>query len=805
MKKYFNLLAVFFLITFLIAGCSGSSTTTTVVQGSSPVIQSLSVQGLPATPGSPVTATVVAQSAQGLALTYTWTATSPWSVSPSSVNSQTAAITAPSGYAITGTAIVEVSDTHGRYALNTIPLSTVGDIAPVINSITASPNPAPRGGTIIAQVTAFDVQGNKFTESWAATTGWGVTGYGTTATVIAPDTYSTGGYLTVTVSDQFGAAAASTIALGTQPDSPPVITGFSASPNPAAQGGEMAISVTATSPDGNHLSYTWQAPAGWIFASGQGTRGITVTAPALYNVSGTFTVTVSDSYGGTVSLPIPVSTVGNSSPIITGLSATPNPIVPTGTMAVTVSANDPDGDTLGYTWTVPAGWTLATGQGTSGISIKAPNQFAAGGKVTVTVSDGNGDNVSMSLYVSTSQLGQMGPQITNFIISPNPLNPETGFGGTNTTALATVTATNPEGGSLTYAWSITSTTSGWSITGSGVTGTITAPLVSNITATVSVIADNGTGLAAFSTSSISTGLVETSYSVGTNPQGIAIDSSGNVWVTNTNSNNVAELSPTGVTITTVTVGTYPHGIAIDASGNVWVTNNGGSCNVTELSSAGATNGTYPVGSGPEGIAIDASGNVWVANYYSDNVTELSPTGTTITTVTVGTNPQGIAIDSSGNVWVTNWGSNNVTELSPTGTTLGPYAVGGNPWGIAIDTSGNVWVANVSTNNVTELSPIGATITTVTVGTYPRGIAIDASGNVWVTNNGSNNVTELSPTGTTLGTYAVGSGPVGIAIDASGNVWVANGGSNNVTELMGITTGPQYFPYTGPQFPGGGNE
>ncbi len=694
-----------------IAGCSGSKST--VVQGSSPVIKSLSVQGLPSAPGGKITATVAASSTQNLELTYTWTAYNGWTVS-SGASTPTATITAPSTYATGGTATVEVSDMYGRYALVPIPVSTVGNIAPVI-------------------------------------------------------------------------------------------TGFSASPNPAAQGGSMTISVSATSPDGNHLSYTWQAPAGWTLASGQGTSGITVTAPALYNVSGTFTVTVYDRYGGTVSLPIPVSTVGNSSPIITGLSATPNPIVPTGTMAVTVSANDPDGDTLGYTWTVPAGWTLATGQGTSGISIKAPNQFAAGGKVTVTVSDGNGDNVSMSLYVSTSQLGQMGPQITNFIISPNPLNPETGFGGTNTTALAEVTATNPEGGSLNYVWSITSTTSGWSITGSGVTATITAPLVSNITATVFVIADNGTGLAAFSTSSISTGLLETSYTVG-NPYGIAIDASGNVWVTNNGSHNVTELSSTGATIGTYAVGTNPQGIAIDASGNVWVANNG-SGTVTELRSTGATIITVTVGTNPHGIAIDASGNVWVTNSSpnggSGTVTELSSTGTPIGTYAVGINPFGIAIDASGNVWVVNGNNNDVTKLSPTGAPIGTYAVGGNPYGIAIDASGNVWVTNSGTNNVTELSPAGTPIGTYPAGSAPQGIAIDASGNVWVANTGSP-VTELSSTGAPIGTYAVGTLSFGIAIDASGNVWVANNSSGTVTEIFGVAQGPQYFPYTGPQFPGGGN-
>ncbi len=50
------------------------------------------------------------------------------------------------------------------------------------------------------------------------------------------------------------------------------------------------------------------------------------------------------------------------------------------------------------------------------------------------------------------------------------------------------------------------------------------------------------------------------------------------------------------------------------------------------------------------------------------------------------------------------------------------------------------------------------------------------------------------------TYDSGSNPGSIAIDSSGNVRVANNGNNNVTELMGVAKDPEYFPYTGPQWP-----
>ena len=74
----------------------------------------------------------------------------------------------------------------------------------------------------------------------------------------------------------------------------------------------------------------------------------------------------------------------------------------------------------------------------------------------------------------------------------------------------------------------------------------------------------------------------------------------------------------------------------------------------------------------------------------------------------------------------------------------------------------------------------------------------------MTNYGYNTVTELNASGTIIGTYNVGFGPWGVAIDTSGNAWITDPSSNLLFELVGVAKGPQYWPYTGPQFPGGGN-
>jgi streptogramin lyase len=169
---------------------------------------------------------------------------------------------------------------------------------------------------------------------------------------------------------------------------------------------------------------------------------------------------------------------------------------------------------------------------------------------------------------------------------------------------------------------------------------------------------------------------------------------------------------------------------------------------------------------------------------------------------------------------------NVTKLSPSGTTIATYVAGSLPEGLAIDPAGNVWVVNkgngipgtvAGDSNATELSPSGTTIGTYIVGSYPEIVAVDSAGNVWVANgyHGGRNlttssVTELSSSGTTIRTYATGNQPYGIAIDKSGNVWVTNYGNgtvgttgtdSNVQEYVRAATGPQYFPYGGPQWPG----
>ncbi len=286
---------------------------------------------------------------------------------------------------------------------------------------------------------------------------------------------------------------------------------------------------------------------------------------------------------------------------------------------------------------------------------------------------------------------------------------------------------------------------------------------------------------------------------------IAIDSSGNVWVTNLN-NSLSEFSSTGTAISPAAGYTgnglnVPWGIGIDPSGNVWAVDSNSNA-LSKFSSTGTAIASYTGGglTTPYGIGIGGTGVVWAANIST--VSAFLNTGTVQTGSPYAPTGGGtqdyycIAIDGSGNVWASNkLATGNVEKWSSTGAVIANYNAGpqANSWGIAIDSSAHVWVANNSAKSVTELNNNGTLVGTYTVGglNTPQGLAVDGLGNVWVINNSANSVTELNNSGAALSptTGFLGGGLSGtfdVAVDGSGNVWVSNNttGSNSITEIVG---------------------
>jgi sugar lactone lactonase YvrE len=262
----------------------------------------------------------------------------------------------------------------------------------------------------------------------------------------------------------------------------------------------------------------------------------------------------------------------------------------------------------------------------------------------------------------------------------------------------------------------------------------------------------------------------------------------------------------------------PYGVAVDSAGDVFVTD-AFENTVSELL---AVNGSVPasptiriLGSGfntPIGVAVDASGNVYVADAGNQLVKEIEavngsvPTTPTIRTLGTGFNtPIGVALDASGDLFVSDAGTNSAYEIlavngtipvSPTVNTLANTFSA--PFGIAVDASGNVYVADSGNNVIDEILAVNGTIpaspTIQTVGSgfsSPYGVAVDASGDVYLTQaNSSGEVDEILavngsiPTSPTI--LPVGGGfsaPVGVAVDANGSVFVADAGNDDVAEVV----------------------
>lgn len=251
------------------------------------------------------------------------------------------------------------------------------------------------------------------TYTWSVPATWAITG-GQGTNSITVTTGTNNGNITVTPSNACGNGTSRTLAVTTTtvPAEPSAISG---STNPCA-GTTQTYSVTNVS----GVTYTWTFPAGWTQTAGGNTNAVTVTVGA---GSGNITVVPSNACGNgsSSSLPVNVNTIPAQPSAITG-----NTTVCEGS-SQTYSVTNVGGTT--YTWTVPAGWLINSGQGSNSINVTAGS---AGGNIQVTPSNacGNGSSRSVAITVSSlpAQPGPISPVTTeacqnsvhNFMVMPPP-------------------------------------------------------------------------------------------------------------------------------------------------------------------------------------------------------------------------------------------------------------------------------------------------------------------------------------------------------------------------------------------------
>jgi hypothetical protein len=189
----------------------------------------------------------------------------------------------------------------------------------------------------------------------------------------------------------------------------PTISSLETEPDEVLPWQSCQIICNASDADADELSYNWSVSGGVI--NGESDT-VTWTAPGSagsYYVS----VTVTDGCGGEVMKQITITVLRvNMPPIITSLVADADWTTLSGSIQVTCTALDPDGDELSYEWTATGGDISGTG---NEVIWTAPEQVGRY-NITVVVSDGYGGEDIDELILSVN-LGNP-PVIEELCVTP---------------------------------------------------------------------------------------------------------------------------------------------------------------------------------------------------------------------------------------------------------------------------------------------------------------------------------------------------------------------------------------------------
>ena len=356
------------------------------------------------------------------------------------------------------------------------------------------------------------------------------------------------------------------------------------------------------------------------------------------------------------------------------------------------------------------------------------------------------------------------------------------------------------------------------------------------------------------------------------PYDIATDAAGNLYIADTNNYRIRRITPQG-SITTVAgsglFGFYgdngpaaraafalPHGVAVDSAGNIYISDtlNNRIRKVAKDGTVTTIAGSNLTGSGgdngqagfaslnrPAGIAVDRSGNVYFADSGNNRVRRVSTQGIIATVAGNGANgfagdngpavsaqlsdPEDVAIDAAGNIYIADTENHRIRKVSPEGiitTVAGSDPAAGDggpatsallfqPSGVAVDASGNTYISDKLNNRVRRITKAGVITTIAGTGAagyagdggsatraqlnHPEGLAFDAAGNLYIADTANNVIRRVTTSGvisTVAGTGEYGNkgdsgaataaqlaNPNAVALDSAGKLYIADSANNRV--------------------------
>jgi predicted secreted protein len=363
---------------------------------------------------------------------------------------------------------------------------------PRIDDVSLDPETVEPGEAATVTVTASDPNPDNLTFSFSASGGFTVEeAIGDEATIQAPETFGELGSVTVTVEDPDGRTDRERLAIKTAQNRPPSVNSITATPPTLEPGATGTLDASIADPDGDELNVEWDPPAGWSVASPEAAT-TEITAPDRAGQDAIIELTVFDEHGAQVESAIGVSTRRNEGPSISSLTATPPTADPGGTMQLNLAVDDPEDGPLNFQWAAPSAWTLSDRFAESP-TVTAPDTPGATATIGVTVSDSRGATADASIVVSTRP--NRPPVIEDIV-------PETTRLSRGGSTVVNATATDPEGDSLSYAWSLDE--SGWTLQGTGAQVEVQAPEIEGRSAVLTLSVTDSRGATANSSISLST-------------------------------------------------------------------------------------------------------------------------------------------------------------------------------------------------------------------------------------------------------------------------------------------------------------
>jgi sugar lactone lactonase YvrE len=259
------------------------------------------------------------------------------------------------------------------------------------------------------------------------------------------------------------------------------------------------------------------------------------------------------------------------------------------------------------------------------------------------------------------------------------------------------------------------------------------------------------------------------------PENVAIDSVGNLYISEVLSHRVRKVDRSGV-ITTV-AGSGPVG-----PGQGSFSGDGGPATAATLHE-------------PRAIALDAAGNLYIADFRNQRLRKVDRSGI-ITTVAGG-------------------GKEPMTEGAlATAVALGAVRT------VTADAAGNLFIGDGGLNRIFKVSPAGRIVTWVGTGTlgfsgdggpatsaqynagFPR-MAVDQNGSLYFADTNNHRIRKVSPDGiitTVAGTGSAGfagdegpataariAAPTSVAIDSAGNLYFGDAGNARIRKVIDLAT------------------